>query len=294
MPLYRTIVCAIDFSDHSKKALHLAAGLAGRLGARVYAVHVIDFLLAEAAAAAYDVKRLKADAGTELHALVAEVTGSDANVEVTVRVGRTDHEILACAATTGADVIAMGTQGLGGVRKLLFGSVTEKVLRSVKVPVLATPHRPGQPLAHPGIGAVVAGLDLEDESEAVAAQAAAVASALGVPLTLMHAIPHGPLAPYAVEVYGQAVGTLRSQAERKMEAIALPFAKQLAVTTEVRLGSPADELAALAGAQPNALAVIGLGGKGLFHRPGSTAYRVLSLADMPVLAVPARRADAAG
>jgi hypothetical protein len=35
--------------------------------------------------------------------------------------------------------------------------------------------------------------------------------------------------------------------------------------------------------------VIGLGGKGLFQRPGSTAYRVLSISDTPVLAVPARR-----
>jgi nucleotide-binding universal stress UspA family protein len=288
MPLYRTIVCAIDFSDHSKKALHLAAALASRFDARVYAVHVIDFLLAEAAAAAYDEKQLKADADRELRAVVAAVT--DAPVEVVVRVGRADHEILACAATAGADLITMGTQGLGGVRKLLFGSITEKVLRSVKVPVLAVPHREGQPLVHPGIRAIVAGLDLEDESAAVAGQAAALATQLQVPLTLVHAIPHGPLAPYAVEAYGQAVNTLRGQAERRLEELALPYVKGLAVTTEVRLGPPADQLAALASAQRNALAVIGLGGKGLFHRPGSTAYRVLTISDAPVLAVPARRA----
>jgi nucleotide-binding universal stress UspA family protein len=291
MPLYRTIVCAIDFSEHSKKALHLAAALAARLDARVYALHVIDFLLAEAAAAAYNEEQLKADAERELRAIVADVT--NAQVEVEVRVGRAEHEVLACAATAGADLIAMGTQGLGGVRKLLFGSVTEKVLRSVKVPVLAVPHREGQPLVHPGIHAIVAGLDLEDESAAVAAQAAALAAELRVPLTLVHAIPHGPLAPYAVEAYGEAVNVLRSEAERRLEELALPYVKQVAVTTEVRIGPPADQLAALASAQRNALAVIGLGGKGLFQRPGSTAYRVLTIADTPVLAVPARRATGA-
>jgi nucleotide-binding universal stress UspA family protein len=287
MPLYQTIVCAIDFSEHSKKALRLAAELAHRSGARVFAVHVIDFLLAEAAAAAYDVERLKSDADAELRAFVVAAAGSS-SVTAVVRTGRAEQEILAHATECGADLVAMGTHGLGGVRKLLFGSVTEKVLRSVKVPVLAVPHRDGAAADSTRIGSVAAGLDLEEGSEQVAAHAAALAKELSVALTLMHAIPHGPLAPYAVEVYGQAISSLRSRAEQQMEAIALKFAKQVTVMTEVRLGPAPEELAALASALPHAIVVIGLGGRGLLHRPGSTAYRVLSLSQTPVIAVPGR------
>jgi nucleotide-binding universal stress UspA family protein len=293
MPLYRRILCAIDFSEHSKRALRLSTELANRVGARVSTLHVIDFLLAEAAAVAYDVERLTQDADRELRALVSEVAGPASNVEIAIRTGRADREIVAYAGTVGADVIVVGTQGLGGVRKLLFGSVTERVLRAAKVPVLAVPHDEGRPAEPVRISAIVAGLDLDDETDAVAAHAAALAQELGVPLTLMHAIPHGPLAPYAVDAFGQAMAALRSQAERKIEAVALGYTRQVTVMTEVRLGAAAEEIAALASALPNALAVIGLGGGGLLHRPGSTAYRVLSLAETPVVAVPARRSETA-
>jgi nucleotide-binding universal stress UspA family protein len=39
----------------------------------------------------------------------------------------------------GADLVVMGTQGLEGSRRFVFGSTTEKVLRESPVPVLAVP-----------------------------------------------------------------------------------------------------------------------------------------------------------
>ncbi len=54
-----------------------------------------------------------------------------------VRVGRPIGEILACAAEGHADLIAMSTHGHGGLTRLFLGSVTDKVLRSASVPVLA-------------------------------------------------------------------------------------------------------------------------------------------------------------
>jgi nucleotide-binding universal stress UspA family protein len=44
--------------------------------------------------------------------------------------------ILACAAETGADLIALATHGRGPVGRLLLGSVSDKVLRAAPVPVL--------------------------------------------------------------------------------------------------------------------------------------------------------------
>ena len=53
----RSIMCAVDFSDHSAHAVRVAASLAARQGVPLRLVHVIDLLLAEAASAAYDVSK---------------------------------------------------------------------------------------------------------------------------------------------------------------------------------------------------------------------------------------------
>jgi Universal stress protein family len=52
MRIFRSIVCPVDFSEHSVQALRLAVGLAGRDQARLTVLTVNEPLLVEAAAAA--------------------------------------------------------------------------------------------------------------------------------------------------------------------------------------------------------------------------------------------------
>jgi nucleotide-binding universal stress UspA family protein len=56
-------------------------------------------------------------------------------VETRVRYGDPAREILAGAAETGADLIAMTTHGRSGLGRLLFGSVAEAVRRRADIPV---------------------------------------------------------------------------------------------------------------------------------------------------------------
>jgi nucleotide-binding universal stress UspA family protein len=56
-------------------------------------------------------------------------------VETRVRYGDPAREILAGAAETGADLIAMTTHGRSGLGRLLFGSVAEAMLRRADIPV---------------------------------------------------------------------------------------------------------------------------------------------------------------
>jgi len=56
-------------------------------------------------------------------------------VLTTVRSGEAPQEIIASAREMGADVIAMTTHGRTGLKRLLFGSVAEAVLRMADVPV---------------------------------------------------------------------------------------------------------------------------------------------------------------
>src|SRR6185295_14135634 len=55
--------------------------------------------------------------------------------------GAPPEMIIAAAAESGADLIVMSTHGRSGLMRLLYGSVTEAVLRGSPVPVLVVPNR---------------------------------------------------------------------------------------------------------------------------------------------------------
>lgn len=57
-------------------------------------------------------------------------------VSVIVSTGNAADELIKAADDTKADLIAMSTHGRSGLRKLAFGSVTDKVIHRSKVPVL--------------------------------------------------------------------------------------------------------------------------------------------------------------
>lgn len=58
------------------------------------------------------------------------------SVNIKVSTGNAAEEILKAAGEINADMIAMSTHGRSGLRRLAFGSVTDKVLRGACVPVL--------------------------------------------------------------------------------------------------------------------------------------------------------------
>ena len=142
---FSSIVCSVDFSDHSVRALRHAIALAGHVLGRVTVIHVANPLLVQAAKTAYDVAAINRETETELRALVDDVaTEAGAwtpEVRTIISVGDPATEIIKCAEEEDADMIVMGTHGRSGYRKMFFGSVTEQVLRRSPVPVLQCPPR---------------------------------------------------------------------------------------------------------------------------------------------------------
>jgi len=57
-------------------------------------------------------------------------------IKTMVNTGNAADEILKAVEQTRADLIAMSTHGRSGLRRLAFGSITDKVLRGASVPVL--------------------------------------------------------------------------------------------------------------------------------------------------------------
>jgi nucleotide-binding universal stress UspA family protein len=61
-----------------------------------------------------------------------------------LRMGAVALEIVALAEELGADLIVMGSRGLGGVRRALMGSVSDSVVRHAHCPVLVVRPEKGQ------------------------------------------------------------------------------------------------------------------------------------------------------
>lgn len=141
--MFRSILCPTDFSEHAERALTQALALADLTGAHLTLVHVVDPLLDAGARAAGSHDAIHAQTQRELHDLLARLSKSGhktpSRLAVSVVVGRPANEILKQVEETQADLIVMGTQGLSGARRMLFGSTTEGVLRESHVPVLAVP-----------------------------------------------------------------------------------------------------------------------------------------------------------
>src|SRR5688572_18085208 len=169
----RSILSPVDFSEQSRHALRWAAAVAARFGSQLTVVSVVDPLLAEAARVRLGVDLAKQETEPALREFVAATwtgtTPAPTQIAVRTAIGDAAGSILDIAETERADLIVMGTQGLGGFRKWLLGSTTERLLRRTKVPVLAVPSPDESVTREAGsISHVLAATDFSNSSVAAA------------------------------------------------------------------------------------------------------------------------------
>jgi nucleotide-binding universal stress UspA family protein len=149
LPLSR-IVCPLDFSEPSQKALQTAIEFAVQFRAELILVHVIapaapgipaDPTYAFAGTEAYE-KALRTQAEEQL-TLAEQRLPEGLKSRKVIGTGDAADEIVRLADEEGADLIVIATHGLTGWRHLVFGSVAEKVMRHSQRPVLVVPaHEP--------------------------------------------------------------------------------------------------------------------------------------------------------
>lgn len=140
---YQCFLVPYDFSDHARAALDAALDLAGRLGARVHLLHVVQPPtyaypgIAGGIAPTIDLRVVRESASQALGEVVARVAGSKVPVEPHVVEGlaipETIHQV---AQKVDADLIVMGTHGRTGLAHAFLGSVAERTLRGAPAPVL--------------------------------------------------------------------------------------------------------------------------------------------------------------
>jgi nucleotide-binding universal stress UspA family protein len=140
-PVFKRILCALDFSPSSDRALRYALSLAQEADARLSLLHVLDWPLEEPRdAGGFDLagyrRRLEEEARERLRAAVPEAARDWCKPEERLEAGRPWQAIVRVAGELGAELIVMGVQGRGALDLMLFGSTTHNVVREAACPVL--------------------------------------------------------------------------------------------------------------------------------------------------------------
>ena len=137
------IVCPIDFSKNSRHALDHAVALAKWYEAHLTVLHIgpqpVRVPLVGVPGEMAELPSLEPDAiANDLRRFCGDLPSSPAG-PATIDVKHGDAARAIVSGAEGADLVVMATHGRGGLQRLLLGSVTERVLRTTRTPVLTVP-----------------------------------------------------------------------------------------------------------------------------------------------------------
>jgi nucleotide-binding universal stress UspA family protein len=141
--MVKKIVVGVDGSEGALAAMRWTADEAAQWDADVVAVQAWEFTpLVVATDAPIDLQQLRADTDTQLDRQVREVFGD--------REGRVERRVVedlpasaVLEAAQGADLVVVGSRGRGGLKGMLLGSVSQKVVHHAPCPVVVIPTAAG-------------------------------------------------------------------------------------------------------------------------------------------------------
>jgi nucleotide-binding universal stress UspA family protein len=283
------ILVPLDRSDTARAAVNYAAAIPSR---SVTLLSVLPDTTATGASVwAVDQAEWRQKTEIVVKQFLQEIAGTlEAQgrfVDIVVVHGDPAERILSYSAN--ADLIVMTTHGLGAGKRLLFGSVADRIARHAPVPVMLI--RGGDlPVEPRPIQRIVTPLDGSDLAERALPLATDLADTLGVPLLLVQALDHArivetahpagsPVAPYSSSmdvVLGEATTYLEEHAQ-------LLRNRSLQVDIAVLEGGPVDIILDIL--QAGDLLVMTSHGRGGIKRwfLGSVAEKLVREAPAPIL-----------
>ncbi|MFK0237815.1 universal stress protein [Streptomyces vinaceus] len=236
------IVAGLDGSDASLAAADWAAREAELGAARLDLVHVDDWP-SDAPFAIPPPATRRHWADNLLNGTRDRILLEHPALEVVTRRidGRAAAEGLTSAAMD-ADMLVLGTRGLGSLAGFLVGSVGAAAVPATETPVvLVRPARPAPP-ARGNAGAVVLGVDLRSDCEALFAFGREEAERRGRPLVVIHAWTSPPAFAH-VPVLGPGVEREIADAlAKRLSDLIAPWREKyprLAVEPRIVIGQPA-------------------------------------------------------
>jgi nucleotide-binding universal stress UspA family protein len=290
----KTILCPVDLSEGSKRALHQAIVLAGWYGAALDVLHVYLPPMVPVGPSEFPglppYETLVDPAALSAQVRAFAEPAFDAGIPTIARVAEGNPWKVILKEAEAADLLVVGTHGRSGFERLLLGSVTEKLLHRAACPVVTVP--PGTSGAAAGaFKRVVCPVDFSAASIHGLEYAFSLAREADARVTILHVIESfGPtagldLAGFTVPQYLEA---LRTDARRRLAALVPVNARDWCEPEEVlTTGQPAQAILDAAASHDADLIVMGVGTRsaaGLLVL-GSVASKVVRRATCPVMTV---------
>ncbi|MFN0250054.1 MAG: universal stress protein [Kofleriaceae bacterium] len=279
---FTKILCPIDFSSGSQRAMELAIQLATRANTELVLLHsayVPTHALSIESYPTYLVEDLVAESQRRLDAAVGEAIAAGAkNTTGVLANGPPWSDIVATLESQPFDLCVIGTHGRTGLSRILLGSVAEKVIRHAPCSVLAI--RPDSQAV--SFSRILVPTDFSDSSSDALDLAAQLVRPEGT-ITLLHVLELPVM--WSGKISDELAGELDRRATAALDAMCSRL-ETARVTAVSRIGYPgAQTLAALDDDHSIDLVVMGSHGRTGLRRMllGSVAEKVVRHARCPVL-----------
>jgi nucleotide-binding universal stress UspA family protein len=148
---FKKIICPTDFSDPSNLALENAIELAEHFSSELLLVHVLAPLSVAPTMTGHSaisfseiMNEMRTSTDNLLNHMVENKIPGHIKAQTRLLEGVPAEEISHCAKEENVDLIVISSHGKSGWKRLMFGSVTDKVMRIARCPVLIVGSRTGQ------------------------------------------------------------------------------------------------------------------------------------------------------
>jgi len=282
----KSIICTTDFSDLANHAVPYGIALAKEFGAKLYLCHVIELT----------------STGMYGEAVVAfenqqnRMTGEEPiDWEPLITMGHVADKISSLAEEKDVDLVISANRGRSGLKRLILGSVTERLMRVLPCPLLIVrcPKHDFAASAKQEIKfqRILVGCDFSPDSNLAFQYGISLAQEFQSDLHLAHVIEP----PVYKDLLKPAIGAgekdqqdMRDQLNEKLtEMVPEDALNWCSPKTVLLAGQPYEELSKYAVVQDVDLIVLGIRGRSLVETllVGSTTARVVRRSSCPVLSV---------
>jgi len=317
-------MCAIDFSDFTDEILAYSIGLCKKFHAKLFLVHVItdvttlfEFEHNETSIHAETLHKLHIqNARKAFEGIVKEVT---IEYKIVIGKGNPAEEIVRIALKEKIDMVITATHGKSGIKRLLIGSVTEKLMKTIHCPLLVLHTWDHDFIPQDNydmrLKKILVGCDFSQDSKLAFDYGLSLVQEYQAELYMTHVIKptehielkasdyinvipgdyrHWHTADYfevqkkVTEENRERINKLRSRLERQLYFMVPEECRKWCTPHTVMLtGEPYKELIRYAKDQEIDMIVLGIRGHTLWEQlmVGSTTDRVIRYAPCPVLAI---------
>ncbi len=287
--MFKKILLGSDGSCNALHAAHLTAVIARAAHAEVIALNVYNLgaAIALIAPEAIDCSQVLVEAGeaaqTEILARTSDALREDGiSYRTRAEIGHPVESVLRVAEEEKADLIVLGSHGMGGFQRLFLGSVSEGVAHHAPCPVLIVRGKSHE------IQRILVAVDGSERSYKALQAASQIAqplrAAISVLTVLDPAKPFPGINPADTDAFGYAHLAGKAVTERVDDLL-----KETGIEYRIcqERGHPVEVITAFATANSTDLIVLGSHGLGVFQQMllGSVSSAVLHHTACPVLIV---------